>query len=136
MSPENTAALLQGFPHLYRGYYKSPQETCMARGFACGDGWFDLIWWLSVDLQAHIRAHPELQEFEVVQVKEKFNSLRYYYRGGDSYTWDRVARAEKESVWVCPRTGERRAPRSAEASERKADLLPGVAEDSGHNVQG
>lgn len=110
MSPENTAALLRGFPQLYRGYYKSPRETCMCHGFACGDGWFDLLWWLSADIQAHVEAHPELRDFEVVQVKEKFNGLRYYFEGGDSYIRDRVARAEEESIRVCQRTGDRREP--------------------------
>lgn len=121
MSPENTAALLQGFPHLYRGYDKRPQETCMARGFACGDGWFDLLWWLSVDIQAHLRDCPERGGFEVLQVKAKFNGLRYDHAGGDSYIHDRVARAEEESLWVCPHTGERRPPPWAEARWTGAD---------------
>ncbi len=122
MNPENTAKLLRTFPHLYRGYHKSPRETCMCRGFACGDGWFDLIWRLSADIQGHIGAHPELHAFEVVQVKEKFNSLRYYYEGGDSFIHDRVARAEEESLWICPRDGSHRPPPWAEGRHSEADV--------------
>ena len=84
MSPENTRALLTEFPRMYRGCYKPESESsCMSRGFACPDRWFPLLHRLSRAIQDHIEENPHLLDFEVTQVKEKFRTLRYYYRGGD-----------------------------------------------------
>lgn len=50
MSPENRAKLINAFPRLYR---LAPDEETKDRwelNFECGDGWFDLLWCLSVDL--------------------------------------------------------------------------------------
>jgi hypothetical protein len=46
--------LLRRFPYLYRGYYKDMQSTCMCWGFACGDGWFRLLWVLSLAIEEEL----------------------------------------------------------------------------------
>lgn len=47
----------------------------------CDDGWFDLIYELSNKIKEQ---NPE-SDFKVIQIKEKFGGLRYYYEVGDSY---------------------------------------------------
>ncbi len=69
--------LLDDFPHLYR----SPNESSMQHGFECGDGWFDLIYKLSQDIEAVAREgglKPDSPDWPLCrQVKEKMGSLRF-----------------------------------------------------------
>ena len=55
-------------------------ESSMAFGFCVGPGWHPLIRELSHGIEKIIRAFPleEQQAIRVVQVKEKFGSLRFY----------------------------------------------------------
>jgi hypothetical protein len=39
--------LFDDFPHLFR----DRNESCMQRGFECGDDWYDLIYTLSRDIE-------------------------------------------------------------------------------------
>lgn len=77
MSPELSTKLLTDFPRLYR----NRQESSMQYGFACGDGWFDLIYKLSKDIAAVARKSglsPDSPEWPLCrQVKEKLGSLRF-----------------------------------------------------------
>jgi hypothetical protein len=52
----------------------------MPRGFEHGDGWFDILWRLCVDLEPLVAEFEQETEsqFEVLQVKEKFGGLRFY----------------------------------------------------------
>jgi hypothetical protein len=83
---------------MYRGYYKPETETCMCHGFTCPDRWFPLLYRLSRAIQDHIDKNPHLVDFEVVQVKAKFGTLRYYYHGGDDFIEALVEQAELETV--------------------------------------
>ena len=51
MTPELEQKLLKRFPQMYKGYYKSMQETCMCWGFSHDDGWFPIIWQLSLCIE-------------------------------------------------------------------------------------
>lgn len=51
MSPELTHKLLKRFPVLYQDYYSPMSQTCMCWGFECNDGWFDIIWQLSLAIE-------------------------------------------------------------------------------------
>lgn len=54
MSPDLQKKLVKRFPILYRGIYKSPSETCMCWGFTCGDGWYNIIWQLSLSIEEEL----------------------------------------------------------------------------------
>lgn len=64
MSPELDEKLVKAFPLLYADRQASMQSTAMCWGFECGDGWFDLIWNLSSNLEpliaAFIQQNPDL----------------------------------------------------------------------------
>lgn len=69
------------------------------RGIDCGDGWLPII----ERLDARLREISS--DYRVVQVKEKFGTLRYYTDGFKGETWDAYAnavrQAEAESAVTC-----------------------------------
>lgn len=71
-------------------------------GFEVNDGWFQLLWDLSKQIDDYFIQHPEvMQGFSVSQVKEKFGGLRFYYSGGDAVVDNYVAQAETLSYTIC-----------------------------------
>lgn len=70
-------------------------------GFECGDGWFDLIWSLCVDLETLVG-----DNFVVQQVKEKFGTLRFYAYNVNSGAELRIRQAEGESSRTCMLCGQ------------------------------
>lgn len=51
MNKDLTLKLVRRFPVLYQDFYSSPQNSSMCWGFDHGDGWFDLIWQLSLAIE-------------------------------------------------------------------------------------
>lgn len=70
MKKELEEKLVKAYPNLYQDYGGSKYETCMAWGFECNDGWYEIIDNLSAKLEV-LGAVAE-------QVKEKFGGLRFY----------------------------------------------------------
>lgn len=76
-------------------------------GFQCGDGWYDII----DSLAEYIERQPV--DMQVVQVKEKFGMLRFYYTitnsedEGYSYMINGAVQFAKEmSAYVCEECGD------------------------------
>jgi len=118
LSEELANKLYKEFPSIF------PNET---PGFWINDGWFDLVYQLCRNIQLHVRstkknfqwaldkynlldedekvktAKPELKDpsIIVVQVKEKFGGLRFYYDGGDEHVDALVRMAETFSRYIC-----------------------------------
>lgn len=76
------------------------------REVACLPGWLDLLDELCGALKTYLKAHPEVPQIRVRQVKEKFGSLRFYYSGGDTACRDLVASAEERSRSICDVCGQ------------------------------
>ena len=99
MSPARERQLVNAAPLLYRDYGGDPMRTCMAWGFECGDGWFDVLLDGSVKLEWLIEGMvaagtPTDQLPVAAQVKSKFGSLCFYI---DNPTTDtRVVVADME----------------------------------------
>lgn len=70
MSPENEKYMCETYPSLY-DMSKPPTQSLMCFGFP-DDGWFELLKELSDKIVATGIA------VKVIQVKEKFGTLRYY----------------------------------------------------------
>jgi hypothetical protein len=94
---------------------KSPRRSLMGFGFECGDGWFDIIWELCEDIERELnlfnvsqRAKEELsgQRFEVIQVKEKFGTLRFYTNYTTENIETLIQKAEEKSAKTCEICGE------------------------------
>jgi hypothetical protein len=97
------------------------RRTLMPFGFAHGDGWFNIIWNLCEDIERILPKPDKIQQvedkldnapkqFEVIQVKQKFGSLRFYYNLKDAKfnlkINEFVNKAEELSSTTCEVCGE------------------------------
>lgn len=116
--------LCERFPNLYKDRHGSPIRTAMSWGFSCGDGWFQILFDLSEEVDAILKKldadagfseatlatkeprRPATEAFAVVQVKEKFGTLRYYVNGTTDEISAAVRRAENRSSVTCEDCGD------------------------------
>lgn len=105
MNKENTYRLFADFPVLYQQHKLDKSKTAMCYGFECGDGWFDLLYKLSQNLE-------QFPEVQVNQVKEKFGSLRFYVQydlydeaSNSMVIEEMISEAEGESMRTCDTCG-------------------------------
>jgi hypothetical protein len=54
MNDDLTQLLLRRFPVLYQDYYSPMRHSCMCWGFDHGDGWFEIIWQLSLAIEEEL----------------------------------------------------------------------------------
>ena len=78
----------------------TPQESCMAWGIECGDGWYWLINELCKMLQWDID-NNEQPQIVAAQVKEKFGGLRFYINSGTDKQYAMINFAESMSYGIC-----------------------------------
>lgn len=114
MTPEQDELLCKKYPKIFKDRGCSIRETCMAWGFECGPGWFNIIDALCSTAQNHIdwkikniQDPQEAEDLQIVatQVKEKFGGLRFYYAGGDDVIDGIVRMAETMSEKTCEMCG-------------------------------
>jgi hypothetical protein len=75
-------------------------------GFAIGPGWWPLIEELCSTIQNHIdHRKGQCQQVIIEQIKEKFGTLRFYYRGGDDFIDGAVFLAENLTSQMCEECG-------------------------------
>lgn len=89
----------------------------MDRGFECDDGWFRLLLCLCEALRDAV-ALDEMSPIVVLQVKEKFGSLRLRYRGGNEMTYGLVRMAERLSEEIDQTTGQWR-PKDCKSEDER-----------------
>lgn len=123
MREELDKQLCEKYPKIFQDRDKPMTETCMCWGFSHGDGWYNIIDKLCSNIQGHIdwrnsqreillKDNPynrpirdEVPQVVAEQVKEKFGTLRFYYRGGDDYIDGLVSMAESMSGVTCEECG-------------------------------
>lgn len=109
MKPELDNMMCQKYPKIFANRHGNPKETLMCWGFECGDGWYNLLDHLCLNIQHHIdwqvKQGKEIKQVVAVQVKEKFGSLRFYVDGGDDYTRGMISLAESLSATMCEGCG-------------------------------
>ena len=109
MREELDKQLCEKYPKIFADRYKPMTETAMCWGFECGEGWFNIIDQLCHNIQRHIdwknRNKEEVAQVIAEQVKEKFGTLRFYYRGGDDYVDGLVSMAESITEVTCEECG-------------------------------
>lgn len=103
MSPENTSKLLAAYPLLYR--------ELRERGFECEDGWFDLVWQVSADIESAAQIDGTQKTAEawpsVGVLKQKFGTLRVQFQSRVSESIETVtAKAYEQSMMTCELCGE------------------------------
>jgi hypothetical protein len=83
-------------------------HTLMPLGFQHGDGWFPLLWRLCEDVEPIVvKAEKKSGEpFEVLQVKQKFGTLRFRASHHTDAIDQRIARAQEQSSRTCEICGQ------------------------------
>jgi hypothetical protein len=107
-------SMLERFPEMLKGGYG---------GFAILEGWWPIVESLCHQIQAHVDwnlmtrerlaisnpyNHPipdPIDPVEVLQIKEKFGGLRFYYTGGDDMIAGMVRMAECWAARTCEQCG-------------------------------
>ena len=99
MRKELADKLIKRFPT----WFTYAPDTLTALGFACGDGWFEILWRLCVDLEPLVAELEKEtgEQFEVVQVREKLGMLRFYVSHHSDAINERIVEAQKESFRTC-----------------------------------
>ena len=117
MNEELSNKLLKDFPRLYRDRH----ESSMRRGFECGDGWFDLIYQLSLDIEAVAREYglsPDSTEWpKCRQVKEKLGSLRFVVFANEQH------RTMHDRISVLRLTALNQSVKTCECCEKSGELV-------------
>jgi hypothetical protein len=90
MNEQNTNKILKDFPVIYSHFHY---------GFDCGDGWFDIIY----DLSKMINDIDK--EVRIVQIKEKYGTLRFYVDWCSDEIQKLIAEAEERSCATCEECG-------------------------------
>ena len=99
-------ALCRDYPLLFKDRHGDKKDTLMCWGFECGDGWEPLIRVLCSSLMWDGRTGKDRTDPPVVvQVKEKFGTLRFYVHGGNERDWDKISFAEVLSSTICEACG-------------------------------
>ena len=91
MRAELEEKLENEFPFMRRGKNRGEQikefgtinDLYGAFGCSCGDGWYELLRSLCSEIAAAYRATGLPEDIKILQVKEKFGRLRFYYRFGN-----------------------------------------------------
>lgn len=86
-----------------------------------GDGWFNLLWKLGETIEAAFKVYDDGVEttkrtkqakvkpseaFKIVQIKEKFGTLRFYTNGWTDEIGAAITEAERASAVTCEDCGE------------------------------
>jgi hypothetical protein len=100
MKPELEQKFYDRWPNWFRGKNESERVNLMCFGFSHGDGWFDLEWRLCEALE---KVAPP--EYKLMQIKEKFGTLRWYADYGSEATHRLETEAEIESAKTCEQCG-------------------------------
>lgn len=83
----------------------SVSHTLIPFGLECSDGWFDLIWDLCDSIKKTIESKG-IDNFEVIQVKEKFGGLRFYCDNSTEEIDQLIRAAENKSYVTCEVCGQ------------------------------
>ncbi len=99
MKKELEDKIFNEFPDMFKDR-GNLHASLMAFGFECSDGWFDLIYNLCKDINDFYKGKiPE--HFSVVQVKEKFGSLRFYISAAPEEVHNMINAVEEKSYSIC-----------------------------------
>ena len=99
MNKEQMDEFLQSIGGLKNGIYTDREPITDAYYFEVEQGWYPLIKDLITDL-INLGWNKE-----ITQVKEKWGGLRFYINDGSDEVFNRIHKAEKESLTICEITG-------------------------------
>ena len=104
MNKELTEKLFNDFPELFRGKDKPRHESLMYYGFSHDDGWYTIVYSMCYAINNHLKNLKTIGtplDYEFVQIKEKFATLRVYDNGGNKHIDGIISLAEILSSKTC-----------------------------------
>ena len=124
MNSELERKLCEKFPKIFSTEQTDSRMPFPMFGIECGDGWYQLLRTLCYQIQGqinwansqresllkdnphNIKIPDPVPQVVIEQVKEKYASLRFYYRGGDERIDGMVRMAEAMSEHICETCGD------------------------------
>jgi hypothetical protein len=106
MNKELENKIFNDFPELFK-HRDDMKASLLCFGFECDDGWYDLIYNLCKDIRNYyIRNYKNVPDyFYVMQIKEKFGSLRFYITSAPERIHDMISITENKSYYICEKCG-------------------------------
>ena len=83
------------------------RNNLMVFGFEIGEGWMSLVIELLDKIQHLVDNNPEYSGLQVIQVKEKYGSLRVYLNYYYKEIEDIIDEYEEKSCYICEVCGEK-----------------------------
>lgn len=102
------------------------RNNLMAFGFECDKGWYPLI----EELIKELDKLPE--EIEVLQVKEKFGSLRFYVLSASDIAYDIIDKYQELSQTTCEICEDNTTGRVREKNRWYKSLCDNCAKENGY----
>ncbi len=96
ISPENEQFLFNRWPQFFTSK-NEPKKSAMNVGFACGDGWLNIV----VDFCFELEVLFGNLGTEILQVKQKYGELRIAVSHDDEAIEDLVQAARQQSLHTC-----------------------------------
>lgn len=93
MNETNVIKLVEAFPQLYGSFFN----------FACGDGWFNILFDLSEKLYEIKEKTSE--EIKIEQIKAKLGGLRFHASYSSQEVYEAIQDAIKASYEICEECG-------------------------------
>jgi hypothetical protein len=110
MNKDLQETIFNAFPEIFPE--EGRKRPSLMADITCGDGWYELIRRLCVMMQHRcdeVQYHKKINlQVRALQVKEKFNGLRFYCTGEDDYIRGLIGFAEIMSYIICPECGNAR----------------------------
>ena len=100
MSPHLDDLFCKRYPGIFAARHLPATKTSMCWGFACDDGWFNLIDRLCADLQSEADG-GRIPQPVAAQVKQKFGELRFYAWPKTDATQALLDTAREKSAVTC-----------------------------------
>ena len=135
MRDELAKKLFDKFPTMFKPE-RPMAEALMCFGFECGDGWFQIIWDACEKLEQLEKEKPIDEQaknslsgnsVEIIQVKEKYGSLRIYTDYATEEQWRALQEFENKSFTICETCGKEG------ASQNKGGWIKTECEDCRKN---
>jgi hypothetical protein len=98
--------IIKKYPNLFGEPPYDPMKTLICFGFEVDDGWMPILEELFEKIDKVTKENN--LDITIVQVKEKFGSLRVYWHGSDTENDDisnLIWEAEKQSACTCEKCG-------------------------------
>lgn len=91
MREELDKELVEKYSHMFRNRYAPMSETCMCWGFACGDGWYNIISTLCASIEQHVNWARQQRAMDLLRLraqKKGYDELvKFIARGSEPKEW-------------------------------------------------